>query len=275
MMKAIILAAGYGTRLQKDLEKDTSGKYKHLNGVSKALLPVGNCALISHWIKALNTSASVHEVYVITNAVYYEAFQRWAQKFPNVRVLSDGTRTNEGRLGAVACLQLTVKHFAVDDDVIVIGGDTLFGEDFSLRAFTEHFAELQKTEPDSNLVLSYQCRDEETSKYGILEVDADLRVTRMKEKPQPTETHARNACPCFYLYSRATLPLLETFLRENEMRPIEEKDAPGTFLSWLILRRPVHIQRISGRFDVGNLPSYVECDRYFQEQLQHPELYLI
>ena len=29
-MNALILAAGYGTRLQRDLENDSSGKYEHL-----------------------------------------------------------------------------------------------------------------------------------------------------------------------------------------------------------------------------------------------------
>lgn len=274
-MKAVILAAGYGTRLQRDIEKDQTGHFQHLQGVAKPLLPVGACALISHWLRALTLSACVDQVFVVTNALYHEAFQLWAQEFPGVQVLNDGTRNNEERLGAVACLQLAVNHFAVHDDVIVIGGDTLFKEDFSLRTFTERFAELQKKSQDGNLVLSYQCEDEETSKYGILEVDSDFRVQRMKEKPLSTETHSRSACPCFYSFSRTTLPLLDVFLKEKETRPLEERDAPGNFLSWLLSRRPVYVHEISGRFDVGNLASYTDCDRYFREQLQNPELYLI
>ncbi|MCI4378822.1 hypothetical protein PGIGA_G00220030 [Pangasianodon gigas] len=275
MMKAVILAAGYGTRLQKDIQKDQTGRFEHLQDVAKPLLPVGGCVLISHWLRALTQAACVDQVFVVTNALYHEAFQLWAQEFPTVQVLNDGTRSNEERLGAVACLQLAVNHFAVHDDVIVIGGDTLFKEDFSLRKFTQHFAELQRKSEDSNLVLSYQCKDEETSKYGILEVDSDFRVQCMKEKPLPAETHSRSACPCFYLFSRTTLPLLDVFLKEKETRPLEERDAPGNFLSWLISRRPVYVHEISGRFDVGNLASYTECDRYFREQLQNPDVYLI
>ncbi|XP_060785010.1 uncharacterized protein zgc:136439 [Neoarius graeffei] len=275
MMKAVILAAGYGTRLQRDIEKDQSGHFEHLQGVAKPLLPVGDCALISHWLRALTQSACVDQVFVVTNALYHEAFQLWAQDFPSVQVLNDGTRTNEERLGAVACLHLAVKHFAVHTDVIVIGGDTLFKEDFSLRKFTKHFAKLQRKGEDGNLVLSYECKDEETSKYGILEVDSDFRVQCMKEKPLPTETHSRRACPCFYLLSRTILPLLDVFLKEKETRPLEERDAPGNFLSWLIAKRPVYVHEISGRFDVGNLASYTACDRYFREQLQNPDVYLI
>uniref|UniRef100_W5LH99 Zgc:136439 n=1 Tax=Astyanax mexicanus TaxID=7994 RepID=W5LH99_ASTMX len=274
-MKAVILAAGYGTRLQRDIQMDQTGEFQHLGGIAKPLLPIGRCALLSHWLRALSHTAGVHSVCVVTNDLYHEAFQKWAQEFPNVKTLNDGTRKNEERLGAVACLQLAVKHIGLDDDVMVIGGDTLFKEDFSLRAFTERFAELQRKDKESNLLLSYQCKDEETSKYGILEVDPDLRVQRMREKPLPTETNSRSACPCFYLFSKSTLPLLDTFLKEKEAGPIEERDAPGTFLSWLIPRRPVHVYRISGRFDVGNLPSYIECDKYFKEQLKNPDIYLL
>lgn len=38
--------------------------------------------------------------------------------------------------------------------------DTLFKEDFSLREFTERFFEVQNKDKESNLVLSYQCKDE-------------------------------------------------------------------------------------------------------------------
>ncbi|XP_050975617.1 uncharacterized protein zgc:136439 [Labeo rohita] len=274
-MKAVILAAGYGTRLQRDIENDTTGSFKHLRGIAKPLLPVGPCELISHWVQALTKTGCVDTVYVVTNDLYHEAFQQWAQEFPNVKIINDGTRRNEDRHGAVACLQLTVKLCAVDDNLLVIGGDTLFKEDFSLKKFTERFFEVQNKDKESNLVLSYQCKDEETSKYGILELDEDLKVQCMKEKPLLSETSSRNACPCFYLFSRTSLPLLDIFLNEKKNAPIEERDAPGTFLSWLILRRPVYVHRISGRFDVGNLPSYIECDKYFKDQLQNPSIYLM
>ncbi|XP_064831909.1 uncharacterized protein zgc:136439 [Oncorhynchus masou masou] len=274
-MKAVILAAGYGTRLQRDVDNDTSGRFKHLAGIAKPLLPVGHCALISHWVQALNTTGCVDTVFVITNALHHKAFEEWALDFPNVKVLSDGTKSNEDRLGAVACLQLTVKHFKIEDHVIVIGGDTLFKEEFSLIKVKENFSDLQAMCEDSSLVLSYQCKDAETQKYGILEVDEHLQVLCMKEKPLPSETKSRRACPCFYLFSKKILHLLDSFLDENKEAPIEEKDAPGNFLSWLISRKPVYIHQISGRFDVGNLPSYVECDRYFRENLQDVKSYMM
>lgn len=121
-MKAVILAAGYGTRLQRDIENDTTGNFKQLEGIAKPLLPVGPCALISHWVQALTKTACVDTVYVVTNDLYHDAFQLWAKEFPSVQVITDGTTKNEDRLGAVACLQLVVKLCAVDDHLLVIGG---------------------------------------------------------------------------------------------------------------------------------------------------------
>ncbi len=45
MVKAVILAAGYGTRLTRDIEADTTGVYAHLVGVPKPLLPIGTRGL--------------------------------------------------------------------------------------------------------------------------------------------------------------------------------------------------------------------------------------
>ncbi|KPP61116.1 hypothetical protein Z043_120827 [Scleropages formosus] len=212
-MKAIILAAGYGTRLRRDIENDPTGRFSHLSGIPKPLLPVGPTALISHWVRALGATQYV-------------------------------------------------------DTVLVV-------EDFSLATVITEFSDLQAKCNESNLVLSYECKDDETSKYGILEVDADLRVRCMKEKPLPSQTNSRRACPCFYLLSESTIPLLDKFLEEKKAAPIEERDAPGNFLSWLILRKPVYIHQVSGRFDVGNLAAYIECDNFFKENFLQLKSYLV
>ncbi|XP_057708435.1 uncharacterized protein zgc:136439 isoform X3 [Corythoichthys intestinalis] len=193
-MKAVILAAGYGTRLQRDVAADRSGRFAHLVGIAKPLLP--------------------------TNALYLPAFEEWAANFPNVSIVSDQTRSNDARLGAVACLQLAVKHFQIEDHVFVIGGDTLFQEDFSLAKLQSRFFELQVECEDNSVLLSYQCRDDETHKYGIVEVDGKLRALNMKEKPLPTETKSRRACPCFYVLSKKSLPQLDNFLQDKKVMVI-------------------------------------------------------
>ncbi|XP_056391643.1 uncharacterized protein LOC130284828 isoform X2 [Hyla sarda] len=202
-----------------------------------------------------------------TNDMFFSKFKDWSKNYPSVTVVSDGTSTNEERLGAVSCLQLIIEKFRIEDDIIVIGGDTLFYEDFHLQDVLKKYKALYQDNNQANLVLSYICKDEETTKYGILEVDESYRIRAIKEKPLATDTASRQACPCFYMFSNHTLPCVKTFLNEKKDAPIDEKDAPGHFLSWLVTRKPVYFYSISGRFDVGNLQSYLLCDKYFQEKI--------
>ena len=64
-MKVVILAAGYGTRLERDLEQD--GRFRELNGVPKPLLPVAGQPVVSHWLEILSSCAEMRgeEVYVV------------------------------------------------------------------------------------------------------------------------------------------------------------------------------------------------------------------
>ena len=65
-MKVLILAAGYGTRLARDVEKHAD-QYPHLVGVAKPLLPVAGQPLISHWLDMLKCCPETHDlpVYVV------------------------------------------------------------------------------------------------------------------------------------------------------------------------------------------------------------------
>ena len=49
-MNAVVLAAGYGTRLTRDIEADTTGAFDHLRGLPKPLLPIGGVPLVSRWM---------------------------------------------------------------------------------------------------------------------------------------------------------------------------------------------------------------------------------
>lgn len=40
-------------------------------------------------------------------------------------------------------------------------------------------------------------------------------------------------------------------------------------------RKPVFVHEIGGRFDVGNLQSYVDCDQYFKDKLQNVPAYMM
>lgn len=66
-MKALILAAGYGTRFIRDLGAHQEA-YPHLVGIPKPLLPIGDLPLVSHWMKMLETCDKVTNVYVVVSS---------------------------------------------------------------------------------------------------------------------------------------------------------------------------------------------------------------
>ncbi|XP_069839640.1 glucose-1-phosphate thymidylyltransferase-like isoform X2 [Dendropsophus ebraccatus] len=207
-MKAVILAAGYGTRLLKDLKNANEQQLQDLIGTPKPLLPIGGSPLISYWIEALQAELDPKDIFIVTNIIYYSKFKEWSKNYPSVTVISDGTSTNEERLGAVSCLQLIIEKFEMNDNIIVIGGDTLFYEDFHLHDVMKKYQVLYKNNNEANLVLSYICKDEETTKYGILEADENYRITAIKEKPLASDTASRQAPMAMFTQCREKQKLL-------------------------------------------------------------------
>jgi NDP-sugar pyrophosphorylase family protein len=74
-MKALVLAAGYGTRLERDLKADSSGKYAHLQGVPKPLMPIGGKPLISRWMECLQSEDSINEVFVVVSPFPHRSYR--------------------------------------------------------------------------------------------------------------------------------------------------------------------------------------------------------
>ncbi|KAI9470594.1 MAG: nucleotide-diphospho-sugar transferase [Benjaminiella poitrasii] len=268
MVKVLILGAGYGTRLQRDL--NASENYKHLLGVPKALLPLGNQdALITHWIKLFESHgfSLQNDIYVVTNGQCYKSFKIWAAAhgIPLDHIANDGTLTNETRLGAVPDIMFGINTFGIGkEDVLVVGGDTLFLHDFDLDRFLSTF---NKCDNECSLVTTYRVADEDVHKFGIVETNSKGIITSFLEKPEPTSTKARSACPCFYLFHRKAIPLIQEFITicKESNAPKEAYDATGKCLAYLYPRFPISTFSISGRIDVGGLESYIEADKYFEK----------
>ena len=64
-MKALILGAGFGTRLERDLRSPDGEFYSHLIGVPKPLLPIGKYPLATHWLLTMSDIRNVEDIYVV------------------------------------------------------------------------------------------------------------------------------------------------------------------------------------------------------------------
>jgi glucose-1-phosphate thymidylyltransferase len=236
-MKALILAAGYATRLRPLTDS-----------WAKELLPVGGRPIIDSIVESIGEVAAVDEVHVVTNAVKAPAFERWAEG-RGVRVHDDGTVSNDDRLGAVGDMRFVIEGAAIDDDLLVIAGDNLF--DFSLA----DLAEFWRGKGDASALAVRDVGSLELARrYGIVELAPDDRVVRFVEKPdEPPSTLAATAT---YLFQRSHVPLVADYLDAGNAH-----DQPGRFVAWLQEREPVFGWRFDGGwFDIGDHEQLLEAD---------------
>ena len=192
-MKALILAAGYATRLRPLTDS-----------IAKPLLPVAGRPMVD-WILDRIAETSADEIHLVTNARFAGDFERWAQD-KNVHVHNDGTTSNDDRLGAIG----DIEFVGLGDDLLVIASDNLF--DYSLADYESYWRQ-----KNGSCIAVYDVGDRELAKkYGIVDVDEHDRVTNFVEKPaDPPTTLCATAT---YLYRRDHAALVSTYLAEG-IRP--------------------------------------------------------
>lgn len=244
-MKALILAAGYGTRLYP-LTRDTP----------KPMLEVGGVPMLDHVVARLCEIEEVEEVVVVTNDKFHDRFRRWAKEsdwpWP-VTVLNDGTTEDGEKRGAIGDIRFSIEAANIDDDLMVLAGDNLVG--FSLRGMVETF---QAT--GENVIGVLRFEDEaKLSKYGIVDVDDAGRVVEFQEKPDhpPSNLVAMG----MYLFPGPKLPLIQRYLDEGG-----NPDEPGWYVTWLVENDRVRAHVFEGKwFDIGDKDSLEKADRYALE----------
>ena len=122
-MTAVILAAGYATRL-----------YPLTENFPKPLLEVGGKSITDRLIDDLEGIAG--RFVVISNHKFFPIFEAWAEGRDSITVLDDGTVSNETRLGAVKDIRFAIEKLELKDDLFVMAGDNVL--DFTLKDFAEY-----------------------------------------------------------------------------------------------------------------------------------------
>jgi glucose-1-phosphate thymidylyltransferase len=240
-MKALVLAAGYATRL-----------YPLTLDRPKALLDVGSRPMLDHVMERLE-AMGVEETIVVTNAKFTPQFEEWSRGVAGVRIVDDGTTSNDDRLGAIGDIGFVLDELGVDDDLIVIAGDNLFSEDLS--GFPVYGRQVDAP------VLAVHDMGERSRmhEYNQVEVDAEDRITFFEEKPaEPRTTLAGVA---LYYYPRSALPLIRQYLEEGN-----NPDQPGRLIEWLYPRTDVYVWRLPGIwYDIGSAETLAQADTIFSQ----------
>jgi glucose-1-phosphate thymidylyltransferase len=251
-MKALILAAGYATRLRPLTDE-----------LPKQLLRVGGRPMVDWILDKLCEVPEVDEVHLVTNARFAPDFERWAAGLSTrlvPQVHDDGTRSNDDRLGAIGDIAFTLDRTRIEGDhLLAVAGDNLF--DYALPELVEFWrgkgaASAVAVHDVGLLDLARQ--------YGIVDVDEGWRLRGFVEKPeQPPSTLAATAT---YLFHREHVPLVRDYLRAGN-----SPDQPGRFVAWLQEREPVYAYVFDGEwFDIGDPSQLLVADNHMRAQVGLP-----
>ena len=247
-MNALILAAGYATRL-----------YPLTRDKAKPLLTVGGKPIIEWVVDNLVDVPELEMIYIVTNDKFASDFQTWSERYQDrqpkfkFKIINDGSKSDEDKLGAIGDINFVVSRENLSlSDLLIVAGDNLFSG--SLASFVANAKETEAT------IAVYDIGDTEAiKKYGNIAIDAEGIITHFEEKPEkPRGTLAAIA---LYYYSPGVLSLLTTYLAAGN-----NPDQPGRFVQWLYTRKPVKTFQIKGKWlDIGSKETLEEADRIFKD----------
>ena len=266
-MKNIVIAAGYATRLG-ELTKN----------FPKPLLKIGENTILGRMLDDIDRIPEIDEHIIITNHKFAGIFEEWVKANTNlsndtnkkiseisairvqkensnscskykkpITVVDDGTETNDTRLGAVCDLLFAMDKLSIDDDLLVVAADNLLFFSF------QEFVDFAREKGTSCIMCHEQPSIEKLQRTGVVELDAEMKVLGMEEKPQVPKSHW--AVPPFYIYLKKDLDLVR-----HSVETGCGKDAPGNLAHYMVEHTTMHAWPMSaGRFDIGSLDTYYEA----------------
>ena len=235
-MKAIILAAGYATRM-----------YPLTLTQPKALLPLGGRPIVDYIVDQINTLPDVNEIILVTNHKFSIQFEAWAKTVKSdipIFLLNDGSINEDDRLGAIGDIDFTLKVKNIDEDVVVIAGDN-----FMTYPLLEQYQLFKNKQAD--VICAHKIADLGLlTKFAVAVLDDDNKVLSLIEKPSVPPSDI--AIFATYFYQADTLPLLTQYIQEGQ-----NPDAPGYFPQWLHKKKDIYAYIMNGEcHDIGTIEAY-------------------
>jgi glucose-1-phosphate thymidylyltransferase len=244
-MKALVLAAGYATRL-----------YPLTKEYPKPLLKVGTKPIIDHIIKKLDAVREIDEIIIVTNSKFLPHFKKWSKKVRVSKKLSlvdDLTKGLEDKRGAIGDMYFAIRNKHIKEDLLVIGGDNLFDGDLN------DFFTFARRKGNSPVIGAYDIGSKiHAKKYGVLKLDKNNKIIDFKEKPAKPKSIL--VAMCLYFFPAKKLALVKEYLNIKN----KKYDATGLYIDWLRKRTPVYGFAFNGRwYDIGDHKFYNEAKKAF------------
>src|SRR5215210_6539354 len=225
-MKAMVLAAGLGTRL-KPLTFE----------MPKPMVPVLDRPVMAHIVRLLERQGFDE---LIANVHWFpEAITGYFGDRLEYRHEPELLGTAGGVRGA--------RDFFGDELVVVISGDAL--TDLDLRALVERH---RGTRGIATLTVK---RVADTGEYGVVIHDEDGRIQGFQEKPQPAEALSDLANCGIYMFSSE---IFDHFPPPDHRTPAGDENQPEGFVDWAMDVFPALLD--------GDVPFYShEIDAYWND----------
>lgn len=241
-MKAIILAAGFGTRL-----------YPLTEHVPKALLKVGSKTVLDHLVEKLDGIEQVDEIILVSNGKFYIDFFQWRKKRrykTPIQIIENKAFVPEFAEGAVRDLNLALRSgFCGSDDALVLCADNYFSFSFT------HFLLPVLGHRESVFMGVHDVEDKKVaSECGVVLTDEHHRITAFEEKPRKPKS-TKVSVGIYYL-PRAYRLRVHEYLEIEAQNP----DKIGSFFEWLTQKEdgePLYAVELFGKwYDIGTPASY-------------------
>jgi len=244
-MKALILAAGYATRL-----------YPLTREYPKPLLTVGRRPIIDFILEKLVQTETIDEIIVVTNSKFFSLFQKWQQGLnvnKQISLVDDLTKDHGDRRGAIGDMHFVIENKGIQDDLLVIGGDNLF--EGGLSDFLS-FAKANSAHP---VIGAYDIEDiSEARKYGVIKLDDKKQIVDFQEKPKEPESTL--IAMCLYYFPNGSLGLIGEYLQTKA----NKHDATGFYIDWLRKKEAVYGFVFKGHwYDIGDHKFYNQAKERF------------
>ncbi|MBS14519.1 MAG: hypothetical protein CME19_23390 [Gemmatimonadetes bacterium] len=245
-MKAIILAAGYATRL-----------YPLTENFPKPLLELAGKTILDHLIDQLREIPDIDAIHLVTNHKFASHFETWMNESGvgdiwSTKIHDDGTTSADDRLGAIPDLQFVLESEGIEDDLLVTAADNIL--QFSLHDVVKTW----KCNEAFHICVRHEEDVEDLKKRGNAILDDDDRLVDFIEKPP--EPKSNWVVPPIYIYPKASLPQIPAYLEDGKDKPGLTGDSPGQIVEWLYTRIPVYAHRIEGTIlDIGNHDNLAEA----------------
>jgi glucose-1-phosphate thymidylyltransferase len=253
IMKALILAAGYATRL-----------YPLTKEYPKPLLLVKERPIIDYIIDKLKSLNEIDEIIVVTNSKFISKFKEWAAGIKigkPIFVVDDLTKDLSDRRGAVGDMDFVITNKKLKDDLLVIGGDNLLGDGL------QGFLDFSKSHKDSPAIGVYDINDLSLAhKYGVVKLNRGKRIIDFKEKPKNPKSTL--VAMCLYYFPKSKIDLSRQYLLAEGAK----HDATGFYIDWLRKKEAVFGFVFQGRwYDIGDHHFYNEAKEKFnhKEDMQY------